>query len=37
MFHLRAKNPSIKLLGLYEDRTLRIEFTMGREHEMFKP
>lgn len=36
MFHLRAKKPSIKLLRLYEDRTLRIEFTMGREHEMSK-
>lgn len=37
MFDLRAKKPSIKLLRLYEDRTLRIECTMGREHEMSKP
>ena len=37
MLDLRAKKSSIKLLRLYEDRTLRIECTMGRGHEMSKP
>jgi hypothetical protein len=36
MVYLRTKKPSLKLLRLYEDRTLRIECTMGRQHEMSK-
>lgn len=36
MVYLRTKKHSIKFLRLYEDRTLRIECTMGRQQEISK-